>query len=128
MAAVDFYHTKAWKRVRALVLRRDHYKDFWRARFGVHEPAETVHHVFLLDDRPDLALDPRNLVSVSRHTHAYILHKPDGSLTEAGEKLKQVIIRNYPELATPAGAAGERRLAQANAEDREKLPPRHICK
>lgn len=91
----DFYKTKAWKRIRESVLRRDGYMDIWRARYGIREPAETVHHVFLLDDRPDLALDPRNLVSVSRHTHAYILHKPDGTLTDAGKSLQQVILRNY---------------------------------
>lgn len=96
--AVSFYKTKAWKKLREKVLRRDGYKDFWRARYGINEPAETVHHVFLLDERPDLALDPRNLVAVSRHTHAYILHKPDGSLTDAGKKLQQVILRNYGEL------------------------------
>lgn len=92
---VDFYHTKAWVRVRGKVLRRDGYKDFWRARFGISEPAETVHHVFMLDDFPELALDPRNLVAVSLYTHRHILHKPDGSLTEDGKKLQALIFRNY---------------------------------
>lgn len=99
-----FYLSPEWRRLRAAVLRRDGYKDMWLARYGRHVPAETVHHVFLLDERPDLARDPRNLVSVSLYTHRHVLHNPDGSLTGAGEDLQRVIARRFPELVqAPAG-------------------------
>lgn len=96
-----FYLSPDWKRIRAAVLRRDGYRDQWLARFGRMQEAETVHHVFLLDDRPDLARDPHNLVSVSLDTHRHILHKPDGSLTAAGLELQRVIARRFPEILRP---------------------------
>lgn len=95
---LPFYLSPEWRCVRDAVLRRDGYKDFWLSRFGRMVPAEIVHHVFLLEDRPDLRLDPRNLVSVSRDTHRHILHASDGSLTEAGRELQRVILRRFPDL------------------------------
>lgn len=97
-----FYLSPEWRRVRDAVLRRDGYRDVWLARYGRMMPAEIVHHVFLLEDRPDLRFNPHNLASVSRDTHRHILHAPDGSLTEAGRELQRIVLRRFPDLR-PAG-------------------------
>jgi 5-methylcytosine-specific restriction endonuclease McrA len=50
-----------WRRVRLKVLER----DAWTCRY-CGRPANTVDHVVPLSDRPDLALEPSNLVAACR--------------------------------------------------------------
>ena len=89
-----FYHSAEWDRMKKRVLRRDGYMDVWLKRYGRMVPAEIVHHVFLLEERPDLRLDPHNLVSVSKATHNK-LHNPDGSLSDDGIALQRLIAKKY---------------------------------
>lgn len=62
-----FYHTAAWKRIRAVVLMRDggmcqDCMDRLRAGYGIKPRRATmVHHIIPYKERPDLALDPDNL-------------------------------------------------------------------
>ena len=74
-----FYGTDAWKRCRAAALRRDHglcqrcLKEGRREIFadGRTFPvlATMVHHKLHLEDRPDLALNLDNLVSLCDACH-----------------------------------------------------------
>ena len=69
-----FYRTHAWKKKRREVLDIDkHECQFCKAK-GFYEPANTVHHVKCLTERPDLALsvydgDERQLISLCRKCH-----------------------------------------------------------
>ena len=74
-----FYGTEAWKRCRAAALRRDGGLCVWcmrRGRVTVDAKgrrwpvlATVVHHIQHLEDRPDLALDLDNLVSLCDSCH-----------------------------------------------------------
>lgn len=79
----DFYAAAKWRKCAARALSRSNYQDVIAARFGKMEQAEMVHHALPLEDFPEYAYDPRNLVPVSRRTHRG-LHFDDGGLTSAG--------------------------------------------
>ena len=70
-----FYNSKAWARVRAEVLKLDHYECQKCKAEGKFHRAEIVHHVHHLKDFPEMALDiydadgNRNLVSVCKYHH-----------------------------------------------------------
>ena len=76
-----FYKWSRWRAVREDVLRADRYEcQTCKVKYKRYRPADTVHHVNHLKDRPDLALemyytDPathrkrRNLVSLCHECH-----------------------------------------------------------
>ena len=65
----EFYHGSKWLRRREMILRRDGYRCQRCKRYGRIVQATTVHHVKHLEDRPDLAYDPENLISVCQACH-----------------------------------------------------------
>jgi hypothetical protein len=69
-----FYHSTEWQRVRASVLKHDHFECQRCKAKGKYTRATTVHHVKHLRDRPDLATsmydgDERQLVSLCANCH-----------------------------------------------------------
>lgn len=79
----DFYNAAKWRNCAARALSRANFRDVIAARYGRIEQAEMVHHALPLDDFPQYAYDPRNLLPVSRKTHRG-LHYDDGRLTAEG--------------------------------------------
>lgn len=73
--SAPFYHTAAWKRLRAVALSRDNgmcqkCMERFRAGYGVHpRRAQMVHHIIPVEERPDLALDLNNLQSLCWECH-----------------------------------------------------------
>ncbi len=71
--ATAFYHSRGWSRLTAAIKARaggcDEYIRHWDGRLV---PGNTIHHIELLDERPDLALSPENLICVSPATHRAI--------------------------------------------------------
>ena len=73
--SLPFYHTKAWKRVRALAMQRDcgmcqDCMERFRAGYGFKpRRAQMVHHLVPLKERPDLALELSNLRSLCYACH-----------------------------------------------------------
>lgn len=65
----EFYNSKKWKRVKALILKRDNYLCRECKRYGKMVAAEHVHHIEHLDARPDLAYTPSNLISLCAKCH-----------------------------------------------------------
>lgn len=65
----DFYTSPRWKRKRQSILRRDGYQCQICRRYGIIREAVTVHHIQELSDRPDLALQESNLISVCQACH-----------------------------------------------------------
>ena len=84
-----FYHTKEWKRVRAVALARDDgfcrdCLDRMQLEAGFKPKRATmVHHVIPRTERPDLALDLDNLRSLCATCHER--HHPE---RRAGPKRK----------------------------------------
>lgn len=72
----DFYRSYEWEKVRAKVLERDRYECQICKSRGRYREGNLVHHIKYLRDRPDLALNPDNLVTVCRECHAEI-HNPE---------------------------------------------------
>ena len=64
-----FYQSKRWHKLRASVMRRDGYMCQNCKRYGRHREAQTVHHIQHLDEHPELAYDPKNLVSLCAECH-----------------------------------------------------------
>lgn len=82
----DFYKSKRWKRKRAVILRRDEYLCQESKRYGRSEPATTVHHVFPLQQYPELALVEWNLVSLSDKQHNAMHDRITNEVTALGRQ------------------------------------------
>lgn len=77
-----FYNSTDWDILRESVLERDnHTCQFFLGLWddGIHKPhfikplkATTVHHIIPIKERPDLALDSNNCVSLSHLAHEII--------------------------------------------------------
>ncbi len=77
-----FYHSSDWDELREKVMIRDKGKcQFFLGKWndGIHFPdkikiidADTVHHIKPIKQRPDLALDINNCVSLSFEAHEII--------------------------------------------------------
>ncbi len=77
-----FYNSTDFDILREQVLKRDHYTcQFFVGNWndGIHKPykillkrADTVHHIIPIKERPDLALDPDNCISLSRLAHEIV--------------------------------------------------------
>ncbi|RXI70512.1 HNH endonuclease [Clostridium tetani] len=68
-----FYTSAAWINKRKYIINRDNNECQRCKKLGKVHIAECVHHIKHLKDRPDLALEDKNLVSVCNVCHN-ILH------------------------------------------------------
>ena len=64
-----FYHSPRWERLRARILRRDKYMCQLCKRYGRMIEATEVHHIKHLEDCPEEAFNPSNLVSLCHSCH-----------------------------------------------------------
>ena len=78
---------KAWKKKRAVILRRDKYKSQLAARYGRSVEADTVHHILPVEYFPEYRLTDWNLISVSAAEHNALHERGTHRLTEAGMEL-----------------------------------------
>ncbi|NTW04543.1 MAG: HNH endonuclease [Peptococcaceae bacterium] len=79
-----FYKSTKWKNKRAHILRRDEYMCRECKRYGKTAAATTVHHIYPLEHRPDLALVNENLVSLCNDHHEKMHNRLTGELTSSG--------------------------------------------
>ena len=84
-----FYRSKAWQKLRERILKRDRYMCQESLRFGKMVPAQTVHHIFPLEDYPEYAKEKWNLVSLSWSEHNQMHDRITGRLTAKGMALMQ---------------------------------------
>ena len=87
------YESKRWKRKRRYILRLDGYKDRVAARFGKTQEANTVHHIYPVDEYPEYAWEDWNLISVADTTHNKLhnrLNKPLSRLNKLRSKLSRL--------------------------------------
>lgn len=64
-----FLATDCWQSMRKAILKRDHYLCRDCKRYGRYRAAVLVHHIEHYDVRPDLALEPSNLISLCNACH-----------------------------------------------------------
>ncbi len=67
-----FYHSREWQAVAAAVRARAGYADEVARANGRLVPGAIVHHIYPVDERPDLRLSLGNLIFVSARTHKEI--------------------------------------------------------
>lgn len=83
------YKTRRWARLRKQILRRDGYQCRESARYGRIVEATTVHHVWPVEDYPEYAWDPWNLISLSQAAHNAMHDREHDRLTEKGESWRR---------------------------------------
>lgn len=83
---IKFYKSKEWKELRKEILERDANECVHCRKKGWFRPAECIHHIKHLKARPDLALEPTNLVTLCNQCHN----------KEHPEKLKAFHTKEFP--------------------------------
>lgn len=83
------YSSEKWKRKRKHILRLDGYIDQVRKRYGKHEEATVVHHIYPAKEYPEYEYCDWNLISVSVATHNQLENRQTGELTEIGLQLQR---------------------------------------
>lgn len=78
------YKARRWERLRAQVMRRDGYRCQLSKRYGKAVPADLVHHIYPVDEFPEYAFEPWNLVAVSRAAHNKLHDRDSDKLTAEG--------------------------------------------
>lgn len=91
----DFYKSTKWKVKRERILKRDDYMCKECKRYGKTTGATTVHHIYPLEERPEIKLNNNNLISLCSKCHDKMHDRINDSLTVAGkqwcERLKNKI-------------------------------------
>lgn len=81
-----FYKSSKWKRKRETILRRDEYQCRQCRRYGKTTAANTVHHIYPLEQYPEFALVSQNLISLCNACHEQMHDRLSGELTQLGQE------------------------------------------
>ena len=76
------YKSPRWEKLRCAILRRDGYRCREAARYGLSVEATTVHHVWPVEDYPQWAWQPWNLIALSQLNHNAMHDRVTGKLTD----------------------------------------------
>ncbi|CAI3193145.1 HNH endonuclease [Clostridium neonatale] len=91
----EFYKSTKWKTKRERILKRDDYMCKECKRYGKTTGATTVHHVYPLEERPELKINNNNLISLCSKCHDKMHDRINNELTATGkqwcERLKNKI-------------------------------------
>ena len=79
-----FYESRKWKKKREHILRRDAYQCQESKRYGKYAEATTVHHIYPLEEYPELALVDWNLISMSAAQHDRMHDRKTDKVTSIG--------------------------------------------
>ncbi len=84
-----FHKSKQWERKRLAILRRDRYLCQEAKRYGRSEPAKVVHHIYPVEQYPELAYTDWNLISLSEANHNKMHDRMTGEVTELGKQWQE---------------------------------------
>lgn len=87
--SINIYNTKRWEQKRTHILRRDGYLCQESKRYGKRVDANTVHHIYPVEEYPEYAWCDWNLISLSDKVHNSMHDRITGKLTALGEELKR---------------------------------------
>lgn len=88
----QFYHSRAWRKLTAAVKARANGLDEYALAQGVLEVGNTAHHIFTIEERPDLMLALDNLIFVSARTHAEI-HREYEKNSDSKYNMQQKLLK-----------------------------------
>ena len=83
------YKSRRWKKIREGVLRRDGYLCQISLRYGKHIEADTVHHIFPVDQFPEFQWETWNMISLAGSVHNRMHVRDSQELTEEGRQLME---------------------------------------
>lgn len=89
------YKSKRWEIMRDRIMRRDKYMCQYYKRFGRHVPATMVHHIFPVEDYPQYAMEPWNLIALSNEAHQKMHDRKTNKLTALGMELQRRTALRY---------------------------------
>lgn len=95
--AKPFYLSSKWMNKANRIKRRDGYQCQESKRYGEYREAELVHHIYPLEDYPELALVDWNLLSLSNYYHNKMHNRIDNSLTSLGLYWKRKRSKEFEE-------------------------------
>lgn len=81
-----FYLDKRWKRKREVILMRDEYLCRECKRYGKVTPANTVHHIYTLEEHPQYKLTNDNLLSLCNECHELMHNRFENEITNKGKQ------------------------------------------
>ena len=87
----NFYHSAQWRSIVELVKARANGLDEYALSLGMLLKGNTVHHIYTVDERPDLKLSVDNLIYVSAKTHNQ-LHAEYNESPEKKQVLQKKLI------------------------------------
>lgn len=86
---MSFYKSPKWLKKRVAILRRDEYLCQESKRYGKSVPATTPHHIFPLEQYPELALVDWNLISLCTQMHNAMHDRVTGEITALGRQWQE---------------------------------------
>lgn len=92
----NFYKKPRWISKREKILKRDEYMCRECKRYGKTTGANTVHHIYPLKQRPDLAFNSNNLLSLCSKCHDRMHDRSNNELTELGVSWVNRLKGNIP--------------------------------
>lgn len=95
-SSMSFHKTTRWIKKRSRVLRRDEYLCQECKRYGKTTAATTVHHINPIEERPDLALFDKNLISLCSKCHDKMHDRINNILTALGMQWVQRVAKHIP--------------------------------
>lgn len=87
------YKLNRWRHKREMILRRDSYLCQRCKRFGRMTQASHVHHIYPVEDFPDIAFEGWNLTSLCNACHDLMHVRSSHQLTDEGRRLQLVADR-----------------------------------
>lgn len=94
-----FYKKKHWKVKRSVILRRDEYMCQECKRYGKTTEAQTVHHIYPISSRSDLAMVNMNLISLCNKCHERMHDRQTDELTALGMRWVERIKNKIPPIS-----------------------------
>lgn len=86
---IEYYQSRRWQKKRVRILKRDRYMCQYSKRFGKQIEANTVHHIYPVEDYPEYAWCDWNLVGLSAKIHNAMHDRNTGKLTKMGIELME---------------------------------------
>lgn len=80
------YNSVRWKSKRKRILKRDEYLCQESKRYGIRVIATTVHHIYPVEQYPELAYENWNLISLSSEMHNAMHDRESHEITELGKQ------------------------------------------
>lgn len=80
----NFYKSIKWKHKREIIFKRDEYLCQECKRYGKTTSATIVHHIYPLEQKPELGLVNENLISLCNTCHDKMHNRTGYELSELG--------------------------------------------